>query len=156
MADDGIALVLRRLVRFGCHPRRVGDAAWEAQCPVHRGPYYALLVSRGPDGSVSLNCRYRDFMGRFCPTSELWDSIGLDPREFAGIQVENDPSEGEAIRTVSLHRLRTVMAAPHPATRRCTRRSTTHPSLKGALKARAWTLLRRWREMSVAFRSAKG
>ncbi len=94
MADDGIALVLRRLVRFGCHPRRVGDAAWEAQCPVHRGPYYALLVSRGPDGSVSLNCRYRDFMGRFCPTSELWDSIGLDPREFAGIQVENDPSEG--------------------------------------------------------------
>jgi len=55
MAGGGIDLVLRRLARFGCDPRRVGDDTWQAQCPVHGGPYYALLVSHGHDGSVSLN-----------------------------------------------------------------------------------------------------
>ncbi len=93
MAGDGIDLVLRRLAHFGCDPRRAGDATWEAQCPVHGGAYYALLVSRGADRSVSLNCRYRDFKGKFCPASELWESIGLDPRQFAGGQVAIAPPQ---------------------------------------------------------------
>ncbi len=60
---------------------------------MHGGPYYALLVTRGQNGSVSLNCRYRDQKGTFCAESELWDSIGLDPRRFAGGQAAIAPPE---------------------------------------------------------------
>jgi len=87
MAGDGINLVLRRLAHVGSDPRRASDDTWDAQCPVHGGPYYALLVTRGQDGSVSLNCRYPHPKGTFCPESELWESIGLDPRKFAAGQI---------------------------------------------------------------------
>ncbi len=93
MAGNGIDLVLRGLAHVGSDARRAGDDVWEARCPVHGGPYNALLVTRGQNGSVSLNCRYRDHKGTFCAESELWESIGLDPREFAGGQVAIAPPE---------------------------------------------------------------
>ncbi len=93
MAGNGIDLVLRGLGHVGSDPRCAGDDTWEARCPVHGGPYYALLVTRGQNGSVSLNCRYRDYKGTFCAESELWESIGLDPRGFAGGQAAIAPPE---------------------------------------------------------------
>jgi hypothetical protein len=71
MADRGVDLVLSRLARLACDPRRAGDDTWEAQCPVHGGPYYALLVRRGQDGSVTLNCRYLSPRGTHCPDRDL-------------------------------------------------------------------------------------
>ena len=93
MAGNGIDLVLRGLAHVGSDPRRAGDDTWEARCPVHGGPCYALLVTRGQNGSVSLNCRYRDHKGTFCAESELWESIGLDPRKFATGQVAIAPTQ---------------------------------------------------------------
>ncbi len=80
---DGVDLVLRRLSKVvGCDPQSVGSDTWQVTCPVHGGPYPALLVSRGGDGSVSLKCRYVNMKGEFCSEAEIWESLGLQPRQF--------------------------------------------------------------------------
>jgi len=84
MPEGSIDLVLRRLEQFDCDPRPVGgDATWQARCPVHGGPYYALRVSGGQDGSVSLRCRYVTHNGTSCAESDVWEAIGLEPGQFA-------------------------------------------------------------------------
>jgi len=83
MNADGIDLVLRRLSGMGFDPRPEGTDAWQAQCPVHGGPYPALLVSRGGDGSVSLKCRYLNHQGESCSEAAIWESLGLQPRQLS-------------------------------------------------------------------------
>ncbi len=93
MGGHGVDLVLGRLAHFGCDPRSAGEDTWQAQCPAHGGPYPALLVSRRQDGSVTLHCRNVDHQGRSCSQTDLWESIKLDPRQFAGAQAGVGPPE---------------------------------------------------------------
>lgn len=79
MNDRGVNVVLRRLSQEGHDPRCEGVETWQAQCPVHGGHYAALLISRGPDGSASLTCRYVNLKGESCREAEIWESLGLQP-----------------------------------------------------------------------------
>ncbi len=79
MIADRVELVLRALSRLGCDPRPVGADAWQAPCPAHGGPYPALLVTRGADGSVSVKCRYVGPRGECCSDTEIWEELGLQP-----------------------------------------------------------------------------
>jgi len=79
---DGIDLVLRRLSSMGCEPQPTGDDGWQASCPVHGGPYPALLARRDGDGSVSVKCRYVNRKGESCPEAEIWKSLGLQPQQL--------------------------------------------------------------------------
>jgi hypothetical protein len=44
MSSVGVDLILRRLAREGCVAQPVGTDAWQARCPIHGGPYPALLI----------------------------------------------------------------------------------------------------------------
>ena len=79
MADaGGLGLVLRRLSVFGCDPQRVADGTWIARCPVHGGPYQALLVNCDADGSATVKCRYVNHKGESCAEAEILQSLGLE------------------------------------------------------------------------------
>ncbi len=82
MDTDGVDLVLGRLSNLGCDPRTLAKNEWQAPCPVHGGPYPALLVSRGADGSVSVKCRYLNPNGNFCSEAKIWESLGLPPQRW--------------------------------------------------------------------------
>jgi len=94
MNADGVDLVLRRLSSMGCEPRPAGTDGWQAHCPVHGGPYPALLVRRDGDGSVSVKCRYVNRKGESCPEAEIWKSLGLQPQQLISVPEmrEGEPS----------------------------------------------------------------
>jgi hypothetical protein len=57
MARDGLVNVVDELHSRGFDPRRVGRDAWEARCPVHKGPEHALAITRNEHNHVILECR---------------------------------------------------------------------------------------------------
>ncbi len=101
----GVGLVLHRLSGFGCDPQRSADGTWIAQCPVHGGPYRALLVDCHADGSATVKCRYVNHKGESCTEAEIWQSLGLEPQQFertlATNPQRNGTMEGEAREPVA-------------------------------------------------------
>ncbi len=57
MVRDSVTNLVVRLQECGFDPRRIGDDAWEARCPAHRSSDYALSITRGELGHVTLECR---------------------------------------------------------------------------------------------------
>jgi hypothetical protein len=78
----GIDLVLRRLASAGCQPEPLGIGAWHARCPVHGVLNLLLVVTEYGDRSVTLRCRDREFEDESCSEAAMWESPGLDPRQF--------------------------------------------------------------------------
>ena len=78
--EGGLGLLLRRLSVLGCDPQRTESGTWIARCPVHGGPYRALLVDCNADGSATVKCRYVNHKGESCAEAEIWQSLGLEPQ----------------------------------------------------------------------------
>ena len=57
MGCNGVANVVTELQRRGFNPRRLGDEAWEAICPVHKGMDHALSITRNSVNHLELECR---------------------------------------------------------------------------------------------------
>jgi energy-coupling factor transporter ATP-binding protein EcfA2 len=57
MVRDGVFNMVDRLRERGLDPRRIGDDAWEARCPAHRGVEHSLAVTRNEFNHVVLSCR---------------------------------------------------------------------------------------------------
>ena len=57
MAIDPLANMVDRLRSSGFQPRKVGHDAWESRCPGHGSVDHALLLGRGRDGKLVLQCR---------------------------------------------------------------------------------------------------
>jgi hypothetical protein len=72
MPRDCVANLVNRLQECGFDPRRVGDDAWEARCPVHRGTDHALAIGRNDLSHVVLECR----SSHKCQYSRIVASLG--------------------------------------------------------------------------------
>ena len=57
MVRDGVFNMGDRLRERGLDPRRIGDDAWEARCPAHRGADHSLAITRNEFNHVVLTCR---------------------------------------------------------------------------------------------------
>jgi hypothetical protein len=57
MAIDPLANIVERLRSSGFQPLMVGPDAWESRCPGHASKDHALLLKRGRDGRLILQCR---------------------------------------------------------------------------------------------------
>jgi hypothetical protein len=57
MAIDPLANIVDRLRSSGFQPHKVGEDAWESRCPGHGSVDHALLLGRGRDGRLMLQCR---------------------------------------------------------------------------------------------------
>jgi len=132
MNADGIDLVLRRLSSVGCDPRPLGTDAWQAPCPVHGGPYPALLISRGDDGSVSVKCRYLNPKGDPCSEADIWESLGLQPRQ--AVAAEGVVSDDSLQQTTNVAKASKRLArANAPAADRSGRNDGSHAEMLGSL-----------------------
>ena len=57
MVRDGVLNMVERLRERGLDPRRIGDDAWKARCPAHRGTDHSLTITRNEFNHVVLECR---------------------------------------------------------------------------------------------------
>jgi hypothetical protein len=90
-------VVLDRLSRGGWNPEPVAKDTWHARCPVHGGPYLALVVHKGHDGVATLRCRYVGHDGQTCSEAEVWEAIGLRPPPEAAVRskIQNPKSQDD-------------------------------------------------------------
>ena len=108
---DGVGVVLRRLTITGCDPERFGTGTWNAHCPVHRGPYRALVVNCGADGRVSLRCRYVGARGESCTQADIWKSLALRPQPLESTVATTAQSVAEVEQGAGAQREFAVEAA---------------------------------------------
>jgi hypothetical protein len=73
MVRDGVANLVIRLQECGFDPRRVGEDAWEARCPAHRGADDSLAITRDELNHPVLECRST----QKCPHSQIVRALGI-------------------------------------------------------------------------------
>ena len=73
MVRDSVTNLVVRLQDCGFDPRKIGDNAWEARCPAHGSSDYALSITRGERGHVSLECRG----SQRCPYIQIIAALGF-------------------------------------------------------------------------------